>query len=70
MFALLMSSEDRAVKLLMLVVVFALLITFPILSIADRKELVWGFPKLYLYLFGVWIVFIALIFHISKKIKP
>jgi hypothetical protein len=47
-----------------LVAVFLLgwvLFTFPLLSLFNRAELVFGVPVFFAYLFGVWALFIAMI---------
>ena len=42
-----------------------LMFNFPLLSIFNRPVLVFGLPLLYLYLFGVWSMFIFLMMVIS-----
>jgi len=37
-----------------------LLVTYPLLSLFDRGETVYGIPLLYLYLFAAWALLIAM----------
>lgn len=39
----------------------ALLFNYPLLSLFDKPEFVFGVPVLYLYAFGAWIVVICMI---------
>lgn len=54
-------------KLVLLFVVSALLLNFPVLDIFNRGRTLGGVPSLYLYLFGVWIVGIAAVFLLARK---
>lgn len=44
-----------------------LLFTYPILSLFDHPDLMFGVPLLFLYLFVAWIGLIALIFLVITK---
>ena len=44
-----------------------LLWTYPILSLFDYDNLMFGFPLLFLYIFATWVGLIALIFIITRK---
>jgi hypothetical protein len=43
------------------------LLSYPLLSLADRPRLVAGIPLLYLYLFGVWALLIALLALLERR---
>ena len=60
---------DRGLKRRRLVGIFLLglvLTCYPILSIFNRPEMVFGFPLLYLYLFAVWTALIVLIVIVTR----
>lgn len=56
-------------KLFFLFLLFLVLITFPVLSIFNTADLVFGFPVLFIYLFLVWLVFIGLLFFTLNSNK-
>lgn len=60
-------ADDRSGKLIIVFIMALLLFNYPLLSIVDRKELVWGIPKLYWYLFVVWALIILAIRAIVRK---
>jgi hypothetical protein len=45
----------------------ALALNYPLLSVVDRQHLVLGMPLLYLYLFLVWLVIIVLMAFIAER---
>ena len=47
-------------RLLALFFIGCLLLYFPLLSLFSTEGMVWGFPVLYVYLFLVWALLIAL----------
>jgi hypothetical protein len=55
-----MSEQQRKECLVVLFVVGALALTYPLLSLVDWLLLPLGIPMLYLYIFVVWLVIIAL----------
>lgn len=40
--------------------------TYPILSIADRPDLLWGAPRLLVYFFFVWALAVGAIFFVVR----
>lgn len=62
-------ADDRKGKLIVLFILGLLLLNYPLLGIMDQKTLVWGFPKLYLYLFGVWLTLILAVRYIVRQKK-
>jgi hypothetical protein len=53
-------------KLLVLFVLAALILNFPVLAIWNRGATVVGIPILYLYLFVVWAVAIAIVATLAR----
>jgi hypothetical protein len=59
-------------RLVLLGVGFFLLITFPLLSIANKPKSIGGVPLLFVYFMTVWLVFIIayfLVIELRKKKK-
>lgn len=59
--------ERRRSKLVIAFVLSLLLFNYPILRLVDQQELVWGFPKLYFYLFFVWLALIVTVAFIVLR---
>ncbi len=59
--------ERKKSNLMIAFVVFLILFNYPILSIVDKRELLLGFPKLYFYLFFVWLSLIAAVAFIVLR---
>jgi hypothetical protein len=51
-------------------VLFATLLVWPLLSIANRPVLVAGVPALVLYLFGVWTLLVAVLAWAARRAGP
>jgi hypothetical protein len=51
-------------------VLFAALLVWPLLSIANRPVLVAGVPALVLYLFGVWTLLVAVLAWAAGRASP
>lgn len=60
-------ADDRSSQLIILFLVFVVLLNSPILQIFDRKELWFGMPALYFYLFFIWLVLIVVVGLIVRK---
>jgi hypothetical protein len=59
---------DRAgERAILLFLVGALLINFPILAVFNQSVTFVGIPVLYLYLFGVWVAGIAAAFVLARR---
>ena len=61
-------------ELLLILVIFAAFgLNYPWLSIVSKQLLIFGIPLLYFYLFGLWLLFIALVYvlirHASKDLE-
>ncbi|HPH86039.1 MAG TPA: hypothetical protein PLC48_11300 [Ferruginibacter sp.] len=66
-----MVQKNHTKHTLVLIGILLLLVsTYPMLSVANKSKLVAGFPVLYLYLFTVWLVFIILLYRITRRKPP
>jgi hypothetical protein len=54
-------------RLVVLFLLGALLINFPVLSIFNQSATVGGIPLLYLYLFGIWAAGIVAVFVLARR---
>jgi hypothetical protein len=54
-------------KLVLLFVMGALLLSFPVLAIFNRPLMLVGIPILYLYLFGLWVAGIVAVFLLARS---
>lgn len=59
-------SEDSTTQLVLAFAVFFLLLNFPLLAIFDSATLFLGVPKLYFYLFFVWLGLILVVFWMVR----
>ena len=66
-FAQKIMSDDRSGKLVIVFMVALLLLNYPLIGLVDKKELLVGLPKLYLYLFIVWVAIILAIRQIVNS---
>ena len=67
-----MPHSETSARFFFLFAVFAVLLTYPILSIADQPDLLWGAPRLLVYFFVVWALAVGAIFWVvwsGKKNK-
>ena len=46
---------------------FSALLVWPLLTVANRAELVAGIPALVLYLFGVWVMIVVVLAWASRR---
>ena len=60
-------SEGAGERLVLLFVLGALLINFPVLAIFNRATTLGGIPTLYVYLFGVWAAGIVAVFILARR---
>lgn len=59
-------QTGKSTKLITISLVGWLLLSFPLLSIFSTTGVIFGIPLLFLYVFVIWIVFIALTFWVTK----
>lgn len=64
-----MKPQKQMIKLFLLGILAMLLFNFPLLSLSGSKTLLWGFPSQYIYVFGIWILLLILVFFILRT-KP
>lgn len=62
-------ADDRSNKLIFLFILFLIMLNYPILSIFDRREIWFGIPALYFYLFFLWMAAIISIAFIVRNKK-
>ena len=60
-------SEGAGERLVLLFILGALLINFPVLAIFNRATTLGGIPTLYVYLFGVWAAGIVTVFILTRR---
>ena len=61
-----MKADKQIIKLFLLGVLALLLFNFPFLSLSGQLSLFHGIPKLYLYVFGLWLVLVLLVYIIVE----
>jgi hypothetical protein len=62
-----MQLEKKGQKLIFASIVFAIAISYPFLTIVNKKQQWKHIPILYLYLFGSWLLFIIWIAFIADR---
>lgn len=62
-----MQSKLKQQKLTLFSVLLLALFTYPFVSIANKFAMVAGIPVLFLYIFGVWIVAIVVLYSIVER---
>lgn len=62
-----MQQTNFQQRLLGTVLCASLGFNYPLLSLASQGQLLFGLPVLYLYLFGVWILFILIVRHLVNQ---
>ncbi|MCG6912246.1 MAG: hypothetical protein LJE94_19305 [Deltaproteobacteria bacterium] len=61
------SSGEKNKRLVGLFLLGVLFFNFPLLSLFNHKSYVLGFPLLYLYIFGVWVLMIVLMMFTTSR---
>ena len=64
-----MKERKREPKLVFIAVLFTLLAGYPFLQMASAPDLILGIPKLFAYLFMVWILLILAIAFVMRSHK-
>lgn len=62
-----MQLKRKGQKLIFASILFALAISYPFVTIANKKMQWMHIPILYLYLFGVWVLFIIWVANIADR---
>lgn len=57
----------QAQRLVALFILGCLLVSFPLLSLFNTGGTVFGIPVLYAYLFGVWVLLVALMMLVVER---
>lgn len=50
-------------KIIVLTILLALLINYPWINLFSSQSMLFGIPTLYVFLFGIWLMFILLVRH-------
>lgn len=61
------AEQRRGQRLLFLMVLFGVLLNFPLLAVFDRNGRVGGVPLLYLYVLLVWVSVVGLTGYLVRK---
>jgi hypothetical protein len=61
-----MKTDKQVLKLFLLGILAMFLLNFPLISLAGKPTLLWGIPRLYVYVFGVWAILWILVFILVK----
>ena len=56
-----MRNQDRGKRLIAVFLLGVVLLNFPLLTVVDAGQRLFGLPPLFLYLFGVWAGLILLL---------
>jgi hypothetical protein len=67
--ALMQKPNVKGQGLAALFVLGCLLFNYPLLSLFDSRNFIWGIPAVYAYLFVAWALFIAVAASITEKTK-
>lgn len=66
----LIMQQDKYQKIIGIFLLFTFLMNFPFVGAVAKTGFVFGIPMLYAYIFGVWLLLIAvLVWTIEKKTK-
>ena len=58
--------KDKGYRLLSVFLLALLLFNFPLIRLFSGQKLLYGFPSLYLYIFGAWLLVILLTIRIVE----
>ena len=59
--------NPAASRAVLIAVLLLLLVTYPLLSAANKPVFIAGYPLLYIYLGGVWILGIVFLAFVSRR---
>ncbi len=62
-----MENKSSNQKLIFLSILLLALLSYPLISLANKAQLLFGIPMLYLYIFIVWIIVIIILYRIVEK---
>jgi hypothetical protein len=62
-----MQHKTNNQKSIFLSILLTVLLSYPFISVANKAQLLFGIPMLYLYIFIVWIIIIIILFLIVEK---
>jgi hypothetical protein len=61
------TGKNHTTRLVGLFLLGYLLFNYPLISLFNLKQLVFGIPLLYAYIFGVWLLLIVLVAIIASR---
>lgn len=64
-----MKPDKQVLKLFLLGILAMFLFNFPLISLPGKPVLLWGIPRLYVYIFGIWVLLLIVVFVIVRE-KP
>jgi hypothetical protein len=59
--------NKQIIKLFLLGLLAMFMLNFPLLSLSSKPSLLFGVPSLYVYIFGVWLVVLVLVFIVLRN---
>jgi Ca2+/Na+ antiporter len=62
-----MENKSNNQKLIFLGILMLIMLSYPFISLANKAQLLFGIPMLYLYIFIVWIIIIIILYRIVEK---
>jgi cellulose synthase/poly-beta-1,6-N-acetylglucosamine synthase-like glycosyltransferase len=62
-----MPNKNKNQQLIFLAIFMLVILSYPFISIANKAQLVFNIPILYLYVFIVWITIIFILYGIVEK---
>jgi Na+/melibiose symporter-like transporter len=62
-----MQNKTNNQKLIFLSILLLILLAYPFISLANKVQLLFGIPILYLYIFIVWIIAIIICYRIVER---
>lgn len=62
-----MKERNSKQKLIALAIAAVVFLNIPILETVNKPILLLGFPLLYFYIFGVWIILIVILYRLSRR---
>jgi Na+/H+ antiporter NhaC len=62
-----MQSKSKRQKLILISILLFIAFTYPIISIANKAQLVADIPVLFLYILIVWIIAIIVMYRLAER---
>lgn len=62
-----MKERNTRQKLLALAITTAVLLNIPVMETVNKRVLLFGIPLLYFYIFLVWLIFIFILYRLTRN---